>query len=69
MRQIESNNLVKIHELQTLEQDITYQNQAYNKSSKDLREQLAKLESEIVEAKVKKDEIEKKIIVTRQKNW
>ena len=69
MRQIESDNLVKIHELQTLEQDITVQNQAFNKSSTDLRAQLSKLESEIADLNHKKDNIEKKMSVTRQKNW
>jgi len=49
MRQIESDNLVKIHELQTLEQDITIQTSALNKASHDLKAQLSKLESEIME--------------------
>jgi len=69
MRQIESDNLVKIHELQTLEQDITIQSSALNKSSHDLKSQLNKLENNIQELKTKKEIIEKKIMTTKKKNW
>ena len=69
MRQIESDNLVKIHELQSLEQEISIQTTMINKVSATLKAQLARIEAEIAELNIKKSEIDGKIISTKKKNW
>lgn len=69
MRQIESDNLVKIHELQSLEQEISIQTSMINKVSATLKAQLAKIEADIAELNIKKTEIDGKITSTQTKNW